>query len=164
MTANIELARRVAASVTDPELPMLTLADLGVLRDVSLDGEVVVVTITPTYTGCPAVATMRADLLVALRRAGFEGVVRTALAPAWTSDWITGRGLEALSAHGISPPSPTRDAGPVDLVLGPPTPRLTCPRCGSRETTELSRFGSTPCKSLHTCGACAETFDHVKEI
>ncbi len=164
--ASLGVARRVAASVTDPELPMLTLADLGVLRAVELHGDSVVVTITPTYSGCPAMATMRADLHVALRRAGFERVdVRTSLSPAWSSDWISGRGLAALAEQGISPPQPAvQSAGPIDLVLSIPARLLSCPRCGSFDTGELSRFGSTACKSQHVCRACGEPFDHFKEI
>ncbi|MGI9155154.1 MAG: 1,2-phenylacetyl-CoA epoxidase subunit PaaD [Marmoricola sp.] len=165
-TDTLERARSVAAGVTDPELPMLTLADLGVLRDVHEEDGTVVVTITPTYTGCPAMATMRADLQVALRRAGFEHVdVRTSLAPAWTTDWMTPDGRQALADAGIAPPATTRSAsGPVDLLLGPPSRRLPCPQCGSDHTAELSRFGSTACKSLQVCRACGETFDHFKEI
>lgn len=145
---------------------MLSLADLGVLRAVELEGDTVVVTITPTYSGCPAMATMRADLQVALRRAGIDRVeVRTALSPAWSSDWITGNGLAALAEHGIAPPQPApRPQGPVDLTLSVPARLLTCPRCGSSDTTELSRFGSTACKSLHVCRSCSEPFDHFKEI
>lgn len=165
-SSGIEVARRVAASVVDPELPMLTLADLGVLRAVELDADTIVVTITPTYSGCPAMATMRADLHVALRRAGFDHVeVRTALSPAWSSDWISDRGLAALAGHGIAPPQPaSRSQGPVDLVLPIPVRLLTCPQCGSSDTSELSRFGSTACKSLHVCRACGEPFEHFKEL
>ncbi|GMA86519.1 hypothetical protein GCM10025868_17690 [Angustibacter aerolatus] len=118
---------------------MLTLADLGVLRSVELDGEHLVVTITPTYTGCPAMATMRADLLVALRRNGFDDVeVRTSLSPAWSTDWLTERGRRALAEHGIAPPGPARPAssGPVPLVLGTRAPSVRCPRCGSLDTRE----------------------------
>jgi ring-1,2-phenylacetyl-CoA epoxidase subunit PaaD len=158
-------ARQVAASITDPELPMLTLDDLGVLRDVQLDGDTVVVTITPTYTGCPALATMRADLLVALRRNGFEHIrVDTVLSPAWTSDWISERGRSALAAAGIAPPTHRPTAGPVALTLLAPRPELPCPQCGSTDTDELSRFGSTACKSLQRCRSCGETFDHFTEI
>ncbi|MDO9380421.1 MAG: 1,2-phenylacetyl-CoA epoxidase subunit PaaD [Nocardioidaceae bacterium] len=158
-------ARDVAAAVTDPELPMLTLEDLGVLRDVTEHDGRVVVTITPTYTGCPAMATMRADLEVALRRAGhLDVVVRTSLSPAWTTDWITERGRRALAEHGIAPPRHDARPAPVDLVLLAPRPALACPLCGSDDTRELSRFGTTACRSLQVCRACGETFDHLKEI
>lgn len=159
-------ARQVARTVHDPELPMLSLEDLGVLRDVRDEDGTVVVTITPTYTGCPAMATMRADLKVALRRAGFERVeVRTSLSPPWTSDWISERGRAALAEHGIAPPSRTHtSSGPIELLLSPPRRRLECPQCGSADTDELSAFGSTACRSLQVCRACGETFDHLKEI
>ncbi|WP_310961963.1 1,2-phenylacetyl-CoA epoxidase subunit PaaD [Nocardioides terrisoli] len=158
-------ARTAAESVTDPELPMLSLADLGVLRDVRLEEGHVVVTITPTYTGCPAMETMRADLLLALRRAGCaDAQVRTSLAPAWSSDDITDRGRWLLAEHGIAPPAPAaRRTGPVPLTLGRATAAVPCPRCGAEQTRELSHFGSTACKALRTCPACGETFDHVKE-
>ena len=114
-------AREVVAQVVDPELPMLTLEDLGVLRDVAVDDDTVVVTLTPTYSGCPALATMRADVLVALRRAGYERAeVRTTLSPAWSSDWISARGRAALAEHGIVPRH-VRIDGPIDLFLMPPT-------------------------------------------
>jgi ring-1,2-phenylacetyl-CoA epoxidase subunit PaaD len=161
-TTLLERARSAVESVVDPELPMLTLADLGVLRDVTLDGDRVVVTITPTYTGCPAMDTIRADLQVALRRAGVaDAEVRTALAPPWSTDDISPAGRRALAAHGIAPPTP-RTAGPVPLALGRPPAAVPCPHCGAAETRELSRFGSTACKAIRTCPACGETFDHVK--
>jgi ring-1,2-phenylacetyl-CoA epoxidase subunit PaaD len=164
----------VVSRVVDPELPMLTIEDLGVLRDVEVNDDTVVVTLTPTYSGCPALATMRSDVLVALRRAGYERAeVRTTLTPAWSSDWISARGRAALAEHGVSPPSPVEpvEAGPfdklkdrvVDLVLMPARPPA-CPQCQSADTSEVSHFGTTACRSLHTCRACGETFDHVKEI
>jgi ring-1,2-phenylacetyl-CoA epoxidase subunit PaaD len=166
VTAPVETARAVAEQVVDPEMPMLTLADLGVLRDVEVSEGRVTVTVTPTYSGCPAMATIRADLAVALRRAGFEEVdIRTALTPAWTTDWISERGRNALREHGIAPPGAVRrhGGGPVELVLlEPPAPE--CPRCGSGSTREVSRFGASSCTSLHVCGSCAEPFDKVKEL
>lgn len=156
-------ARVIAERVLDPELPVLTLADLGVLRDVREDGGRVTVTITPTYSGCPALDEMRADLRRALLAAGYERVeIRTALTPAWTTDWISDDGRRKLTEHGIAPPQ--RKAGPVTLNLTPPTSRVRCPRCGSMRTTELSRFSSTACKALRRCGDCQEPFEHVKEI
>jgi ring-1,2-phenylacetyl-CoA epoxidase subunit PaaD len=160
--------RRVAATVVDPELPVLTLADLGVLRDVRTEGDgTVVVEITPTYTGCPAMGVMRADLLHALHRAGFAQVdVRTVLAPAWSTDWITDEGRRKLAEAGIAPPgrAPQRPAGPVPLRLGPTHRTAECPLCGSPDTEELSEFGATPCTALRRCRACSEPFEHVKEI
>jgi len=157
-------ARAVAETVTDPELPMLTLADLGVLREVSETDGRVVVAITPTYTGCPAMDAMRDDLVHTLRDAGYEDVeVRTVLHPPWTTDWITAEGRRKLADAGIAPPGAAR-RGPVPLTLDPPPAPVSCPRCGSRDTELVSRFGATACKELHRCRACAEPFEHVKEI
>ncbi len=164
--STLEDARAVAASVTDPELPMLTLADLGVLRDVDVIEGRLTVTITPTYSGCPAMATMRDDLVHALQDAGYDDVaVRVSLHPAWSSDWITEHGRRALRDHGISPPQPvdSRD-GPVPLQLLPRRRALTCPRCGAAEVELTSEFGATACKAMYRCTTCLEPFEHVKEI
>jgi ring-1,2-phenylacetyl-CoA epoxidase subunit PaaD len=163
-TKRLERARVVASSVTDPELPMLTLADLGVLRDVRLDDGRVVVAITPTYSGCPAMAAMRDDLVRALRLEGFaEVAVEVSLSPPWTTDWISDRGRAALADHGISPPGPA-PAGPVPLSLTPTRRDVRCPRCDSSDVALTSEFGSTACKAMYRCRACLEPFDHVKEI
>jgi len=159
--------REVAARVTDPEMPMLTLADLGVLRDVEVvGGGRVVVTITPTYSGCPAMATMRDDLVHALTDAGWADVeVRVQLHPAWSTDWISDAGRRALRDHGISPPGPApRRDGPVPLTLTPTRRALTCPRCSSPAVEVVSEFGPTACKASYRCTACLEPFEHVKEI
>jgi ring-1,2-phenylacetyl-CoA epoxidase subunit PaaD len=163
----VQILRELAAQVTDPEMPMLTLEDLGVLRDVELDNSgKVVVTITPTYTGCPAIATMRDDLLHTLYDHGFDDVVITvSLTPAWSSDWITERGRKALTAHGISTPGPApRHRGPIAVTLIPARRAIDCPRCGSSQVEVTSEFGSTACKAMYRCTACLEPFDHVKEI
>jgi ring-1,2-phenylacetyl-CoA epoxidase subunit PaaD len=158
----------VAAQVTDPELPTLTLADLGVLRDVRVEGDgTVVLEITPTYSGCPAMGVMRADLVHALHRAGFDDVdVRTVLSPVWTTDWITEAGRRKLAEAGIAPPgaAPVRSPGPVPLQLGATRRTVACPLCGSPETEQLSEFGATACKALRRCRSCREPFEHVKEI
>ncbi|MEG8274955.1 1,2-phenylacetyl-CoA epoxidase subunit PaaD [Streptomyces sp. AHA2] len=161
-------ARRIAERVPDPELPMLTLADLGVLREVSLteDGTVVA-SLTPTYSGCPAMAEMRAGVAARLRDAGYARVqIRTVLDPPWTSDWITDEGRRKLAEHGIAPPgaAPVRAAGPVPLVLSPTRRSVPCPRCGSADTEETSRFAATSCKALWRCLACREPFEYLKEI
>jgi ring-1,2-phenylacetyl-CoA epoxidase subunit PaaD len=137
--------------VVDPELPVLTLQDLGVLRDVVEDGDRVFVTITPTYTGCPAMKEIEADIRAALP--GRDVEVRTVLSPAWTTDWMTEAGRAKLAAAGIAPPQ----RGPVVVGL-----TLRCPQCGSPDTEQLSRFGSTACKELWRCRACREPFDHVR--
>lgn len=159
-------AYAVARTVTDPEMPMLTLEDLGVLRDVEAEGDTVVVTITPTYSGCPAMATMRDDLVHRLRDHGFGDVeVRVSLAPAWSSDWITDRGRQALADHGISVPGPAPQHGvPVPIALLATRRALTCPRCGSDHVDLTSEFGATACKAIYRCVACLEPFEHVKEI
>jgi ring-1,2-phenylacetyl-CoA epoxidase subunit PaaD len=164
VSALVEAVRAVAETVCDPELPMLTLADLGVLRDVTVDDDgTVAVTITPTYSGCPAMGAMRADLHRRLRNAGFDRVeVRTVLSPPWTTDWITDAGRRKLAEHGIAPPGPAPSRRPLQLVAEPVA--VDCPVCGSPETEERSAFGSTPCKALRGCLACAEPFEHVKAL
>jgi ring-1,2-phenylacetyl-CoA epoxidase subunit PaaD len=159
----LERARAIAGEVLDPEVPVLTIAELGVLRDVALlDDGAVEVTVTPTYSGCPAMDAIRHDVEAALRSAGFDDVrVRTALAPAWSTDWISERGRRALAEYGIAPPAArAEDArGPIALAL-----TVRCPLCGSPDTRELSRFGSTACKALWQCRACGEPFDHFKTL
>ncbi len=164
-------AREVAAAVPDPELPMVTLADLGILRDVVAEDGRLVVTITPTYSGCPALREIAHDLRHRLGRAGFaEVTVRTALAPAWSSDWITAEGRRKLRAAGIAPPQAvpsrarTARQGPVPLTLTARREPVTCPRCGSRDTTQTAAFGATACKALFRCETCREPFEYVKEI
>ncbi|MFE6995042.1 1,2-phenylacetyl-CoA epoxidase subunit PaaD [Microbacterium sp. NPDC057659] len=163
----LERAWAAATRVVDPELPMLTLADLGVLREVTLDEDgTVVAAITPTYSGCPAMATMRDDLQRELQEAGFPAVrIRIALEPAWTTDWISPEGRAALAAAGISPPGPApAHTGPVAIRLGPTRRDVRCPQCGSADVALSSEFGSTACKAMYQCRSCLEPFDHVKEI
>jgi ring-1,2-phenylacetyl-CoA epoxidase subunit PaaD len=159
-TVDANVVRAVVAEVADPELPVLTIDDLGILRDVTVDDDGHVdVTVTPTYSGCPAMDSIRSDITRALADNGFRDVsVRMTLAPAWTTDWMTESGRRKLLEYGIAPPQP-RSAGAVTLSLS-----LRCPQCGSPDTRELSRFGSTSCKSLWVCTACREPFDHFKAI
>ena len=157
----------VAAQTPDPELPMVTIADLGILRAVDLSAEGVAVIITPTYSGCPAMREISADVAHRLVKAGFGPVtVRTQLAPAWSSDWITADGRRKLAEAGIAPPSAApRRGGPVPVKLSTvPADVTRCPRCGSVSTTETARFSATACKSLHRCDACGEPFEAVKAL
>ncbi|MEM8786496.1 MAG: 1,2-phenylacetyl-CoA epoxidase subunit PaaD [Pseudomonadota bacterium] len=137
----------VLADVPDPEIPALSVVDLGIVRDVRPDPAEVI--LTPTYSGCPATAAIEASVRQALDAAGLETVgIRTVLSPPWTTDWITKAGHEKLRAYGIAPPAPSGE-----------TP---CPLCGSHDTEEVSRFGSTPCKSQWRCRSCLEPFDRFK--
>lgn len=151
----------VAASVLDPEVPVLTIADLGILRTVRQDAVGRVhVQITPTYSGCPAMESIRTDILAALREHGYDDVrVEFVLQPAWTTDWMSEAGRRKLAEYGIAPPRPRTAEGAVDLRLA-----VRCTQCGSPDTRELSRFGSTSCKALWVCERCREPFDYFKAI
>jgi ring-1,2-phenylacetyl-CoA epoxidase subunit PaaD len=159
-------ARDAAARVADPEIPVITIEDLGVLRDVTVDADGhVEVTITPTYSGCPAMDEIAADVRKELAVAGFEdATVRLVLSPAWTTDMITERGREALREYGIAPPTHRAATGPVPVTLSRFRPQPACPLCGSTRTAEISRFGSTACKALHRCLDCQEPFDYFKAL
>ncbi|MFE5940973.1 1,2-phenylacetyl-CoA epoxidase subunit PaaD [Streptomyces sp. NPDC056480] len=162
MTALEEELSRIAGAVLDPELPVLTLAELGVLRGVHVTGPGrVEVALTPTYTGCPAVETMSSDIERALHEHGVPEVsVITVLAPAWSTDDISEEGQRKLAEFGVAPPRPQGPAGgPIPLTLA-----IRCPNCGSTDTELLSRFSSTACKALRRCTACLEPFDHFKEL
>ena len=172
----------VAAGTPDPEIPTLTIEDLGILRCVDYSPDRgVVVTITPTYSGCPAMREIAADVQARLNRAGFERVtVATQLAPPWSTDWITEEGHRKLAAVGIAPPPQARApearasaargfeargrTGPIPLVLGRRPEPVPCPRCGSPDTRLTAQFSATACKSLHRCNACDEPFEAVKPI
>jgi ring-1,2-phenylacetyl-CoA epoxidase subunit PaaD len=156
-----DLRRRAwdaAASVVDPEIPVLTIADLGVLRDVAVNGGRVEVAITPTYSGCPAMNMIALEIELALERAGFhQPKVRTVLSPAWTTDWMSEAGRQKLRDYGIAPP---RAASLRRALFG--LQAVPCPQCSSDRTELLSEFGSTSCKALWRCKACREPFDYFK--
>ncbi len=147
---DLERARLAAEQVVDPEIPILTIADLGILRDLVVVGGRVVATITPTYSGCPALAQIEEDLRRALDHAGFDQIeVVMTQDPAWSSDWMTDEGREKLARFGIAPPSPVGE--------------VSCPRCRAASPREVSHFGSTACKALMVCTSCGDPFDHFKE-
>ena len=155
----------IAATVVDPEIPVLSIEDLGILRNVEVaqDGHVKV-TITPTYSGCPAMDAIRDDLKTAFAKEGYADVeVDLVLAPAWTTDWMTEAGKQKLREYGIAPPTgmshAARHAGPIRLKMA-----VKCPQCASLNTKELTRFGSTSCKALYVCQDCKEPFDYFKVL
>jgi ring-1,2-phenylacetyl-CoA epoxidase subunit PaaD len=153
-------ARAAASAVVDPEIPVLSIADLGVLRDVRIVGGTAEVDITPTYSGCPAMNMIALNVELALIEAGFAHPrVNTVLSPAWTTDWMTEEGKAALADYGIAPP---QGKASRRALFG--EDEVTCPHCGSRDTHRLSEFGSTACKALWRCRACAEPFDYFKCI
>ncbi|WP_063691246.1 1,2-phenylacetyl-CoA epoxidase subunit PaaD [Bradyrhizobium stylosanthis] len=157
-TALRQRAWDAAASVVDPEIPVLSIADLGVLRDVVLDGDRVEVAITPTYSGCPAMNMIAIEIEIALERAGFrQPKVRTVLSPAWTTEWMSEEGRQKLRAYGIAPPQASHSRR---ALFGEQA--VACPQCGSDKTELLSEFGSTSCKALWRCRSCREPFDYFK--
>lgn len=159
--SDADLRRRAwsaAAQVVDPEIPVLTIADLGVLRDVAVHDGHVEVAITPTYSGCPAMSMIAQTIEAALAAEGIAARVRLVLSPAWTTDWMTQQGRDRLRGYGIAPPAPRAARRALFGLDGD----VACPRCGSEATERLSEFGSTPCKSLWRCTVCREPFDHFK--
>lgn len=158
-------ARHLAESVPDPELPPLTIGELGIVRGLSLadDGELVV-TVTPTYSGCPAVEYIEARIVEVLEAEGLGPVTVTrTFTPAWSTEWMSESGRRKLADDGIAPPHQSTD-GPVPVTLGTKPSTPPCPRCGSNDTELISRFGSTACKALCRCLSCHEPFDHFKPI
>lgn len=153
-----ERAMAAAAQVVDPEIPVLSIVDLGVLRALEVDGDAVHVAITPTYSGCPAMRMIELSLAAALRAAGIEKFrIETVLSPAWTTDWLSDEGRRKLRAFGIAPPA---GAASRRALFGADT--VACPRCGSAETERIAEFGSTACKALYRCRQCREPFDYFK--
>ncbi len=147
-------------AVADPEIPIISVVDLGIVRDVAWNGDELVVTVTPTYSGCPATAVIAIDIEEAIRRRGVKNVkIVSQLSPPWTTDWITNAGREKLKAYGIAPP--VDDARCAAELL---SPIIECPHCGSLATEQVSRFGSTPCKAHWRCRDCLEPFDYFKSF
>lgn len=148
--------------VKDPEVPVLSVVELGIVRDVEIDDTGVTVVVTPTYSGCPAMHAIEHDILAALQRAGIgEARVRTVLTPAWTTDWIPFAAREKLLAYGIAPPGHSGVHSPVQLRR---REKVLCPFCGSDNTSLRTEFGSTACKALHYCAACTQPFEEFKAI
>ena len=149
-----------AAAVHDPEIPAVTVADLGILRAVEVRGRQAIAKVTPTYSGCPAVLAIELAIETALAKAGYEPKIERVLSPAWTTDWITPEGREKLRAYGIAPPNKASQSKAA--LFGETT--VACPQCGSQDTTKISEFGSTACKALYRCESCREPFDYFKCI
>lgn len=149
--------------VMDPEVPVISIVELGIVRDVRVDDAKVTVSITPTYSGCPAMNAIEQEIAKALKGSGVENVeIRTVFSPAWTTDWIGAEAREKLRAYGIAPPSPVDHSAPI--AIGRRRPAIRCPYCGSSETTLQSEFGATACKSIHVCGSCRQPFEEFKPI
>ena len=153
-------AWEVAGSVVDPEIPVVTIEDLGILRSVEMQNNIAVVKLTPTYSGCPAVLTIELAVEAALLEAGVAVKVERVISPAWTTDWISDVGCEKLKAYGIAPPQ--KSSNSVRALFGEVVAQ--CPRCDSDQTKKLSEFGSTACKALYQCESCHEPFDYFKCI
>ncbi len=163
LDAKVAVAQAISA-VPDPEIPVISIADLGILRDVEVDesSRSVLVTITPTYSGCPAMEAIRSRIEFEASSRGYRAEVRTRLSPAWTTDWMTETGKANLRDFGIAPPGRVAAAGPVTVQLARHV--VACPQCGSDDTTEITHFGSTACKALRRCNACGEPFDEFKAL
>jgi len=156
-----ELVMQWLHAVPDPEIPVISVVDLGIVREVSLEGTSCVVTITPTYSGCPAMREIEEDIISVLRSKGLSDVrVSVTLSPAWTTDWMSEKGRQALKNYGIAPPM--ERAVNLSGILRRKDPAVPCPQCGSSHTRLISRFGSTSCKALYRCQGCGEPFDYFK--
>ena len=169
MTESPRLLQAWAAlqTVLDPEVPVVSVVDLGIVRDVLEQGDGLQVVLTPTYSGCPATELIESNVVAALEAAGLSPIsVKLQRAPAWTTDWISAEGKNNLRDYGIAPPGPTLASEGVVMKFMPRqvAPALDCPRCGSAQTERLSAFGSTACKALYRCMACKEPFEYFKPI
>ncbi len=149
----------ILESVSDPEIPVLSIMDMGVVREVEVQERDVFIKITPTYSGCPAMDTIADDIKAAFAKEGYQAQVKLILAPAWSTDWITERGRKALEAYGIA--APLTEEADKEALLGNKK-IVKCPQCGSTHTRLVSQFGSTACKALFQCEACHEPFDYFK--
>jgi ring-1,2-phenylacetyl-CoA epoxidase subunit PaaD len=153
----------VLRGVMDPEVPVLSVVELGIVRDVDVAENTVTVTVTPTYSGCPAMQVIERDIAQALRARGVERLeIRTSYSPAWTTDWIPAEAREKLRAYGIAPPGAADHDAPV--AIGRRRPAVRCPYCGSTKTQLQSEFGSTACKAIHVCTSCQQPFEEFKPI
>lgn len=167
MRATTEQVWRWLSEIPDPEIPVISLTDLGVIRGVEYDGDTLVVTVTPTYSGCPATAVINLEIERRLRAEGVDALrLERQLSPPWTTDWIGAPAREKLRAYGIAPPiDGTAAAGRASgLAARLADPAVPCPRCGASDTRRVSQFGSTPCKAAWQCNACLEPFDYFKCI
>ena len=164
VTTTVEAAWAALEHLADPEIPVISLRELGILRDVRQGADGLEVVITPTYSGCPAMGQIEDDVRAALESAGLPARVVTRLAPAWTTDWMSDSGKDKLRAYGIAPPHQTPAGSSVVRFIAKPATAETvaCPHCGSANTVESSRFGSTACKALYKCRDCLEPFDYFK--
>lgn len=152
----------ILATVKDPEVPVLSVVELGIVRDVEFDGDETVIVVTPTYSGCPAMKVIEDDILAALRAHGIDNArVKTVYAPAWTTDWMSDEAREKLRAYGIAPPGRAEHGGLVTITR---RATVACPFCGSTNTVHTSEFGSTTCKALHVCRDCTQPFEEFKAI
>ncbi len=158
VTADIEKVTSVLEMVKDPEIPVLSITDMGIIRNVEMKGDRPSITITPTYSGCPAMDVIEEDITIMLKLHGIEDFeLKTEISPAWTTDWMTDEGKRKLREFGIAPP----EGSSKSALLGH-DPVVTCPLCGSKETTVVSEFGSTACKAQYRCTDCLEPFDYFK--
>jgi ring-1,2-phenylacetyl-CoA epoxidase subunit PaaD len=160
-TISIKAVWKILEAVTDPEVPVLSVTDLGIIRDVKLNNDAVEITITPTYSGCPAMDVISMNIRLAMISHGYKNVkIKQSLSPAWTTDWMSEEGKQKLQAYGIAPPNPKQQVCNNDLFATDEA--VQCPRCHSYHTHRISEFGSTACKSLYQCDDCKEPFDYFK--
>ena len=167
MQISIDTVWQWLSEVPDPEIPVLSLTDLGIIRDVQWDEDTLIVTVTPTYSGCPATAVINLDIETKLRSCGIESLrLEQKLSPPWTTDWLSQEGREKLRNYGIAPPAENAGessfSGRLSRLGGKSDPAVSCPRCGSPNTEKISQFGSTPCKAAYRCRQCLEPFDYFK--